>query len=102
MDEELESEAPRGGQGMEGQMMKYLALSAMGEIFLLLGLIFVFLGIAAFVSDFLKITGSGDFIVGILLVGAAFIFLMRTRVMPMQVRVQKPPEPPAAPMDSYR
>ena len=37
MDEELESEAPQGGQGMEGQMMKYLALSAMGEIFLLLG-----------------------------------------------------------------
>ena len=102
MDDEFETDAPRPSQGMEGQMMKYLALSAMGEVFLLLGLIFVFLGIASFVSDFLKINGSGDFIVGVLLVGAAFIFLMRTRVMPMQVRAQKPPEPPAPPMDSYR
>ena len=102
MDDELETETPQPGQGMEGQMMKYLALSAMGEVFLLLGLIFVFLGIAAFVSDFLKINGAGDFIVGVLLVGAAFIFLIRTRAMPMQMRVQKPPVPPAPPMDSYR
>lgn len=102
MDEELESEAAPAGQGMEGQMMKYLALSAMGEILLLLGLIFVFLGVSAFVSDFLKIKGSGELGVGVLLVVVAFIFLMRTRMMPVQVRVQKPPPPKAAPMDSYR
>ena len=102
MDDELETEAAPPGQGMEGQMMKYLALSAMGEILLLLGLIFVFLGVSAFVSDFLKIKGSGELGVGVLLVVVAFIFLMRTRMMPVQVRVQKPPQPKAAPMDSYR
>jgi hypothetical protein len=87
---------------MEGQMLKYLAFSAIGEVLLFLGLIFVFLGVSAFVSDFLKIKGAGELSVGIALVVAAFVLLMRTRKMPIKVRVQKPPQPKAPPMDSYR
>lgn len=90
---------------VEKQMLKSLAMSAIGEVFLLLGLIFIFLGVSAFVSDFLKIKGSGELTVGIVLVGAAFAFLARSRLVP-RIRLQKEgpgqPPPPPPEVGSYR
>ena len=101
MDEEMEVEQ---GPRMEQQMLRFLAFSALGEIFLLLGLLFIFLGAAAFVSDYLKIKGGGEIGIGILLVLAAFIFLIRNKAPKIQFRAnQKPPAPVRPPaMDSYR
>jgi sulfite exporter TauE/SafE len=103
MDEEFEAMPQAQGPGMEQQMLRYLAISAMGEVFLLLGLIFILLGLSAFITDYLKIKGSGEFGLGIVLVIAAFFFLSRTKAPAIQVKMQKPAEPvkPAG-MDSYR
>jgi NhaP-type Na+/H+ or K+/H+ antiporter len=96
-----------GAPGMEKQLLKSLAMSAIGEVSLLLGLIFIFLGASAFISDLLRIKGSGEFMVGLVLVVAAFIFLTRSKLMPM-IRLQKggPPaqQPPTPPPEagSYR
>jgi NhaP-type Na+/H+ or K+/H+ antiporter len=101
MDDEMETET---GPGTEQQMLRFLAFSALGEIFLLLGLLFIFLGAAAFLSDFLKIKGSGEIGVGVLLVLAAFVFLIRNRAPAIQIRAEQRPLAPAKPpaMDSYR
>jgi NhaP-type Na+/H+ or K+/H+ antiporter len=101
MDDEMEAET---GPGTEQQVLRFLAFSALGEIFLLLGLLFIFLGAAAFLSDFLRIKGGGEIGVGVLLVLAAFVFLMRNKAPAIQIRAnQKPPAPVRPPaMDSYR
>jgi formate hydrogenlyase subunit 3/multisubunit Na+/H+ antiporter MnhD subunit len=102
MDEELEEIPQAQGPRMEQQMLRYLAISAVGEILLLAGLVLILLGLSAFITDLLKIKGSGEFGLGIVLVIAAFVFLSRTKAPSVQVKMQqkKPVKPPA--MDSYR
>jgi len=99
---EEDADAP----GMEKQLLKSLAMSAIGEVFLLLGLVFMFLGASAFISNLIGIKGSGEFTVGFVLVIAAFIFLTRSKLMP-RIRLQKgdaSPAPPPPPLEagSYR
>ena len=87
------------GEQEQGRLMRYVALTAVGDFILLIGLIFVFLGISGFISDFLKVKGSGEFLVGIVLVGVAFALIMRSRpAMPA------PPEKEGGPpeTESYR
>jgi hypothetical protein len=87
------------GEQEQGRLMRYVALTAVGDFILLIGLIFVFLGISGFISDFLKVKGSGEFLVGIVLVGVAFALIMRSRpAMPApQEKEGGPPE-----TESYR
>jgi membrane protein implicated in regulation of membrane protease activity len=60
-------------------MMRSLALTATGDFLLFLGVVFVLLGIANFVTDFLRVKGSGELLVGIALVALAVALLMRSR-----------------------
>ncbi|MEW6036107.1 MAG: hypothetical protein AB1529_05830 [Candidatus Micrarchaeota archaeon] len=72
-------------------MMRSLALTATGDFFLMIGLLFILLGIASFVTDFLGIKGSGEFSVGVALVAGAIVLLWRSReAMP----AMRPPLPP--------
>ncbi len=75
--------------------MRAVALSAVGDFMLFLGVIFVLLGVANFVTDFLKIKGSGEFGVGLFMITFALILLMRSRVSITKVT---PVRPPTAPM----
>lgn len=99
---------PRAGEAEEEEevpamppMMKSIALSATGDFLLFLGIIFVLLGIASFATDFLKIKGSGEFLVGVFLVFVAMVLLMRSREaipkMPTPGRKEK-----EGPSESYR
>jgi succinate-acetate transporter protein len=72
--------------------MRAMALSAVGDFMLFLGVIFVLLGVANFTTDFLKIKGSGEFGVGLALIASALILLMRTRASISKVA----PRPPMA------
>jgi len=76
--------------GVQPRMIQSIMLGATGEFFLLLGMLFVLLGIAAFVTDFLEIKGSGEFIVGLLLVIGAAMLLMRSREQ-MKRQMARPP-----------
>lgn len=104
MDDEMESvgmpQGP-GPAGMENQMMRYIAFSAMGEVALLLGVVFILLGVSAFITDRLGIKGSGEATVGTILVIAALLILSRNRI-PARPRPPVRPEPNPPSMDSYR
>lgn len=77
---------------IERRAMRYLALSALGDFLLLLGLLFMFLGTAAYLSDYFGIKGSGEASVGVLLVGAAFaLFIGGRMAFPLQGRPPKTP-----------
>ena len=70
--------------------MRAMALSAVGDFMLFLGMIFVLLGVANFTTDFLKIKGSGEFGVGLVLIVFALILLMRTRMTIPKVAPRPP------------
>jgi uncharacterized membrane protein (DUF485 family) len=87
MDDEDE---PPPAQDMR-PMMRNLALTATGDFLLMVGMLFMLLGIANFVTDFLGIKGSGEFSVGIALVAGAIVLLLRSR---QAIQVMRPPLPP--------
>ncbi len=75
-------------QDLTGSVRTF-ALTATAEFLLLIGIVFFLLGIADFLTDYIKIKGSGEAIVGVALVAIAFILLVRMR--PRVALVQKPP-----------
>lgn len=82
-------------------MMKAAALSVTGDFLLLAGVVFILLGIANFTTGLLGIKGSGELLVGILIIGVAVVLLLRSREAMPRIR----PPKPGAPMDkteSYR
>lgn len=66
---------------IERKAMQFLALSALGDFLLLLGLLFLFLGAAAYLSEYFAVKGSGEISVGVLLVGAAFVLFIVGRMV---------------------
>lgn len=60
-------------------VMRNMALIAMGDFLLFIGLIFLLWGIADFIGDFLKIKGSGFALIGLALLSIALILLFRSR-----------------------
>jgi hypothetical protein len=70
-------------------VMRSFALTATAEFILVVGIVFVLLGVANFLTDYLKVKGSGEALVGAAMVVIAFILLIRIR--PGRVRVQQPP-----------
>ncbi len=75
-------------QDLTGSVRTF-ALTATAEFLLLIGIVFVLLGIANFLTDYLKVKGSGEAIVGLALVVIAFILLLRMK--PKVGIIQKPP-----------
>ncbi|HID72600.1 TPA: hypothetical protein EYP38_01550 [Candidatus Micrarchaeota archaeon] len=97
-------------------MLKSAAATMAADVLLLVGFVFVLLGIAKFLNDFVKIPGFGEGTVGVVLVVMGLFILfnskMRVRIakvpprpqMPMQPMppMSQPPPPKEAPSDSYR
>jgi len=73
---------------VERRLTQYIALSALGDFLILLGLLFISLGAAAFIGASLGIKGSGEVMVGIFLVAASFIVFLVARSI-----LAGPPEP---------
>ncbi len=69
--------------------VRTFALTATAEFLLLVGIVFVLLGVANFLTDYLKVKGSGEAIVGLAMVVIAFLLLLRMR--PKIAIVQGPP-----------
>ncbi|MBU0532234.1 hypothetical protein KKB44_01945 [Candidatus Micrarchaeota archaeon] len=64
-------------------LMRSMALSATGEVLLLIGVLFILWGIASIISEYIGISGVGQFLVGGFLVIIAIILVMRSKaVMP--------------------
>ncbi|MDD5172083.1 MAG: hypothetical protein PHF60_03545 [Candidatus ainarchaeum sp.] len=84
--------------------MRAMALSAVGDFMLFLGVIFVLLGVANFTTDFLKIKGSGEFSVGLALIAFALVLLMRSRLSIPKAAARRPAahKPKEAKSDAYR
>ncbi|MFH0737434.1 MAG: hypothetical protein V1827_03025 [Candidatus Micrarchaeota archaeon] len=82
------------------QVIQFSALAMTAEFIMIFGVIFILLGAGQFVTDLLKVKGSGEILVGLLLCGGAVALLMFSkRQMPKAMpRVPKPPQvaPPAA------
>lgn len=96
--EEEEAEGP----DVRPMVMRAAALSVTGDFLLLVGLLFVLLGIAAFATDFLKIKGSGEFLVGFFIIVLAVVLLLRSgQLMPRMTRASKP-QRPMEKSESYR
>lgn len=75
-------------------VLRVAALTMTGEFFLIMGALFVLLGIADFLTDFLKVKGSGDAVVGVFLVLASMaLFALSRTQMPKPV-----PRPPVQEM----
>ena len=92
------------GQDVRPMVMRAAALSMTGDFLLLVGILFVLVGVAAFITDFLKIAGSGEFLIGVLILAVAVVLLLRSgQLMPRMTR--KAPGPQQQPMEkseSYR
>ena len=71
--------------------MRAMALSAVGDFMLLLGVVFILLGVANFMTDFLRIKGSGEFGVGLVMIAFALILLMRSRAAVPKAAPVRPP-----------
>ena len=80
---------------LDRRLTQYIGMSALGDFLILIGLFFVFLGAAQYLTDYIGVKGSGEVGVGIFLVGAAFaIFFIAWRIL------AGPPERPATPKKS--
>ncbi|MDD5339738.1 MAG: hypothetical protein PHV13_00630 [Candidatus ainarchaeum sp.] len=87
---------------VQPMVMRAAALSVTGDFLLLVGLLFVLLGIASFVTDFLDVKGSGEFLVGFFIIALAVVLLMRSgQVMPRVPRAPKA-QRPMEKSESYR
>jgi len=78
--------------------MRAAALTMTGDFILVFGLIFILLGAAAFITDFLKIKGSGEILVGLALCAIAIaLLLFSSKQLPKVQVVARPPvpQPPA-------
>ncbi len=64
-----------------------------GEFLLLIGLLFMMLGIGAYISDWLDIKGSGEFFVGLFTTIVAAILLTNSI---RRIRAMPRPPPPAS------
>jgi hypothetical protein len=74
-------------------IMRVTAITMTGEFILVFGVIFILLGASQFVTDLLKIKGSGEVLVGLALCGVAMaLFAISRREMPKIM-----PRPPQAP-----
>lgn len=90
-DEGMMGAAP---QGVPAPMLHPLALTATGDFFLLVGMFFILLGAANFITDFLKIKGIGEVAVGLALVGLAAALLLRSRSAMRRMQMSRPqPQP---------
>lgn len=58
---------------LEKRMAQYMRLSVLGDFLVLIGLVFVFLGAAEYLTDYIGVKDSGEVGVGIFLLIAAFI-----------------------------
>jgi hypothetical protein len=78
------------------QVIKFSALTMTAEFILIFGLVFILLGAGQFLTDFLKIKGAGEILVGLLLCGAAIaILILSRRQMPKAMsRPPRAPQPP--------
>ena len=88
-------------------MMRSFALTATGDFMLLVGLFFLLLGIANFITDFLGIKGAGEATVGCSLIAIAIAILVRSQSAMRRMQAERPPvpQPPDAPAggeSSYR
>lgn len=72
--------------------VRTFALTATAEFLLFIGVVFIMLGVASFLTDYLKIKGSGEALVGIVMVVIAVALLVRMRPdAPIRI-IQRPPE----------
>jgi uncharacterized membrane protein len=86
-------------------LMKSAAAMMVADIMLLLGVVFVLMGIGRFISGYLGIDGSGEGIIGIVLLALGLVILTRSKLKVSFSPVpMAPPQPPIpeAPSDSYR
>ena len=81
-------------------IMRATALSMTGDFLLFIGALFVLLGIASFLTDFLRIKGSGEFLVGGFVIVVAVVLLVRSREAMRPVPA--PPKPQMEKSESYR
>jgi len=80
-------------QGMP-HAFRATALAMTGEFVLILGILFFLLGLGAFITDYLRIKGSGEALVGIFLCGVALLFFfMSGRSMRRQAAKGAAPGP---------
>ncbi|MCI0504034.1 hypothetical protein L0Y65_04950 [Candidatus Micrarchaeota archaeon] len=95
MDDEEEEVMPRMAPPQMQQMppgLRFAALAMTGEFLLIFGVLFVLLGAAGFVTDLLRIKGSGEMLVGLMLcIAAAALLRTSAKQMPMVRVVQGPP-----------
>ena len=80
-------------QAMPAPMMRSFALTATGDFFLLVGMFFILLGAASFITDFLRVKGIGEIAVGFALVGLAVMLLLRSRAAMRRMQAPRPPVP---------
>jgi hypothetical protein len=87
---------------VQPMVMRAAALSVTGDFLLLVGLLFMLLGIASFVTDFLNVKGSGEFLVGFFILALAVVLLMRSGQIMPRVRRAPKPQRPMEKSESYR
>jgi membrane protein implicated in regulation of membrane protease activity len=85
-------------------VMRAAALSVTADFLLLVGVLFVLVGVAAFLTDFLKIAGSGEFLIGVFIIALAVLLLLRSgQLMPrMPRRAPRQQQQPIEKSESYR
>src|SRR4030042_776396 len=75
-------------------VMRVAAMNMTADLILAFGIIFMLLGAASFVTDLLKIKGSGEILVGLALCAIAIAIL---RFSKKQMARMPPPAPPPPP-----
>jgi hypothetical protein len=73
--------------------MRSLALSAIGDFLLVLGVVFFLLGASDFLTAFVGVKGSGGMIIGAALFAVSVVVLLRSRPKIVMVNLKKPEEP---------
>lgn len=88
-------------------VMKSAAAVMAADVMLLLGFVFMLLGVAKFLNEFLGVPGIGEGSVGLVLLIVGIMVIARSRLNVRFARVPQQPQMPVppvkeAPTDSYR
>lgn len=75
-------------------VMRITAMNMTADLILAFGIIFILLGAASFVTDLLKIKGSGEILVGLALCAIAIVIIRISRKQMAGMPPSMPPPPP--------
>lgn len=98
MEEVQMPQAPKPSLNVLPAPLQAMLFGAIGESLLLVGSLFFLVGFASFLGSLIGIKGSGEILIGVILVGLGFLLISRSKIVIKSIPPRPQPKEPMIPM----